>query len=395
MRGRRAAVRCRSSVTRFGGYVNPVSVLARSGRQAAHVARSGGCAVPPAMLGQYLRRFDQLLKRHSLEVGMYYGHFGEGCVHCRVDFDLASPAGIQNFRSTMLDMGDLVGEFGGSISGEHGDGIARSELLPKIFGPELIPAFAEFKHLFDPQNRMNPGIIVAPQPMEAHLRLVPNYSPRKVDTYFDFSADGGIAGATLRCVGIGKCRKTDAGVMCPSYMVTREESYSTRGRAHLMFEALTSDLLKDGFTDDALRDTLDFCLSCKSCKSECPAAVDMALYKAEYLAQYYKRHKRPLSAQVIGRIYDWAPLAAHMPGLVNYVAGRTLFGALLKHAAGVHPGRRLPKFAQRTFRDWFGKRSVNGRAGARCCSSPIRSPTFLSRRWRWPPSACWRARASA
>ena len=320
-------------------------------------------AVPPAMLGGYLRRFDQLLKRHGLGVGMYYGHFGEGCVHCRVDFDLASPAGIQNFRSTMLAMGDLVGEFGGSISGEHGDGLARSELLPKIFGPELIPAFAEFKQLFDPQNRMNPGIIVAPHPMEAHLRLGPNYSPRKVDTHFDFSADGGIAGAALRCVGIGKCRKTDSGVMCPSYMATRDEYYSTRGRAHLMFEALTTDLLKDGFTDDVLRDTLDLCLSCKSCKSECPAAVDMALYKAEYLAQYYKRHQRPLAAQMIGRIYDWAPLAARLPGLANYLAGRTLFGAGIMRAAGVHPRRRLPKFAKRTFRDWFGKRDVNGRGG--------------------------------
>jgi FAD/FMN-containing dehydrogenase/Fe-S oxidoreductase len=320
-------------------------------------------AVPPAMLGGYLRRFDQLLKRHGLEVGMYYGHFGEGCVHCRINFDLASPAGIKNFRSTMLEIGDLVGEFGGSISGEHGDGIARSELLPKVFGPELVPAFAEFKHLFDPQNRMNPGIIVAPPPMEAHLRLGPSYSPKKVDTYFDFSADGGMAGATLRCVGIGKCRKTDSGVMCPSYMVTREEYYSTRGRAHLMFEALTTDLLKDGFTDDALRDTLDFCLSCKSCKSECPAAVDMALCKAEYLAQYYKRHKRPLTSRLVGRIYDWAPLAARMPGLVNYVAGRTLFGALMKRAAGVHPRRRLPQFAKHTFRDWFGKRGGNGRGG--------------------------------
>jgi FAD/FMN-containing dehydrogenase/Fe-S oxidoreductase len=320
-------------------------------------------AVPPAMLGRYLRRFDQLLKRHGLEVGMYYGHFGEGCLHCRVDFDLASPAGIQNFRSTMLDIGDLVGEVGGSISGEHGDGIARSELLPKIFGPELIPAFAEFKNIFDPQNRMNPGIIVAPPPMEAHLRLGPNYRPKKIDTYFDFSADGGIAGATMRCVGIGKCRKTDTGVMCPSYMVTREEYYSTRGRAHLMFEALTTDLLKDGFSDDALRDTLDFCLSCKSCKSECPAAVDMALYKAEYLAQYYKRHQRPLPSRMIGQMHNWAPLAERVPSLVNYIAGSAGVGGMMKRAAGMHSQRRLPKFAKRTFRDWFGKRSVNGRGG--------------------------------
>ena len=318
-------------------------------------------AVPPAMLGTYLRRFDQLLKHHGLEVGMYYGHFGEGCVHCRVNFDLASPAGIRNFRSTMLEMGDLVGEVGGSISGEHGDGIARSELLPKIFGPELIPAFAEFKQIFDPQNRMNPGVIVTPHAMDTHLRLGPNYNPTKVDTYVDFSADGGIAGATLRCVGIGKCRKTDSGVMCPSYMATHEEIYSTRGRAHLMFEALTGDLLKDGFTDDALRDTLDFCLSCKSCKTECPAAVDMAWYKAEYLAQYYKRHKRPVFSQMIGRIDEWVPVAAQMSGVVNYVAGRTRFGSLMKRAAGMHRERKLPKFSKRTFRDWFGSHAQDAR----------------------------------
>lgn len=320
-------------------------------------------AVPPAKLGEFIRKFDNVIKSHGLEVDMYYGHFGEGCLHGRVNFDLASPAGIQTFRSAMLAIGDLVGESGGSISGEHGDGIARSELLPKVFGPELIPAFAEFKRLFDPESRMNPGIIVAPWPMDAKLRLGPNYNPKKIDTYFDLTDDGGMAGAALRCVGVGKCRKTDSGAMCPSYMVTRDEFYSTRGRARLMFEALTSDLLKGGFTDDSLHETLDFCLSCKSCKTECPAAVDMALYKAEYLAHYHKRHRRPLTAQMVGRIYDWAPLVSRMPGIVNYVAGRTRFGMLMKRAAGVHPRRPLPKFARQTFRDWFARRSRNGRAG--------------------------------
>ncbi len=307
-------------------------------------------AVPPAQLGAYLRRFGQMLKRRGLEVMVYYGHFGEGCVHCRINFDFFSDAGIKNFRECMLEIGDLVGEFGGSISGEHGDGRARSELLPKIFGSEVIPAFAEFKRVFDPDGRMNPGIIVTPPAMDADLRL--GRRPRLIATHFDFSEDGGLAGAAMRCVGIGKCRKTDAGSMCPSYMASRDEFYSTRGRARLLYEALTTDLLKGGFTDDALHDTLDFCLSCKSCKTECPAAVDMAMYKAEYLAHYYQRNRRSLASQLFGRISEITALASRAPGFANAVSQSALGGAL-NRIAGIHPQRSLPRFAPRTFRQWF------------------------------------------
>ena len=315
-------------------------------------------AVAPAKLGAYLRRFTKLLDKRQLRVSIYYGHFGEGCVHCRVSFDLMSPEGIAIFRATMEELGDLVGEFGGSISGEHGDGIGRSELLPRMFGSEMIGAFGEFKRAFDPDWRLNPGSIVQPYPLDSHLKLGPNYRPLQVATHFDFSADGGLAGAALKCVGVGKCRKTDAGTMCPSYMATREELHSTRGRARVLFEALNGGL-PGGFTDEAMHGALDLCLSCKSCKTECPAAVDMAMYKAEFLSHYHQQHRRPLMAHALGRINEWAALASHAPGLVNSLS-RSFLARPLKRALGIHPKRDLPRFAKQTFRAWFGSRNGAG-----------------------------------
>jgi Fe-S oxidoreductase len=312
-------------------------------------------AVAPAKLGAYLRRFNQLLEKRQLRVSIYYGHFGQGCVHCRVTFDMMSPEGVAVFRATMEELGDLVGEFGGSISGEHGDGIGRSELLPRMFGSELIPVFEEFKRVFDPDGRMNPGSIVHPHPLDSHLKLGPNYRPLQIATHFDFSADGGFMGAALRCVGVGKCRKTDAGTMCPSYMATREELHSTRGRARVLFEALNG-ALPGGFTDEAMHEALDLCLSCKSCKTECPAAVDMAMYKAEFLSHYHQQHPRPLIARVLGRINEWAALASHAPGLANSLS-RSFLASPVKRALGIHPDRNLPRFAKQTFRAWFGGRN--------------------------------------
>jgi Fe-S oxidoreductase len=312
-------------------------------------------AVAPAKLGAYLRRFNQLLEKRQLRVSIYYGHFGQGCVHCRVTFDMMSPEGIAVFRATMEEIGDLVGEFGGSISGEHGDGIGRSELLPRMFGTELIPVFEEFKRVFDPDWRMNPGSIVRPHPLDSHLKLGPNYHPLQIPTHFDFSADGGFMGAALRCVGVGKCRKTDAGTMCPSYMATRDELHSTRGRARVLFEALNGDL-PGGFTDEAMGDALELCLSCKSCKTECPAAVDMAMYKAEFLSHYHEKHPRLLIAHALGRINQWASLASHAPGLVNSLA-RSFLGRPFMRALGIHAKRSMPLFAKQTFRAWFGTRN--------------------------------------
>ena len=314
------------------------------------------CAVPPKRLGDFLRRLVPMLARYDLAAATYYGHFGEGCVHCRINFDFFTAAGIARFRAAMVDLGDLVVEFGGSLSGEHGDGIARSELLPKMFGPELIAAFREFKRIFDPDHKMNPGVIVDPQPLDSHLRIGAHYHPRPVPTRFDFSHEGGLAGAALKCVGLGKCRKTDAGTMCPSYMATREEMHSTRGRAHLIYEALTGDLLKEGFADDALYEALDLCLSCKACKTECPAAIDMAAYKAEFLANYYVSRWRSIPARFFGRIHEIARAASLAPGIANALSAGPA-GAFAKRILGLHPDRALPRFAPRTFRDWF-----NGRA---------------------------------
>jgi Fe-S oxidoreductase len=310
------------------------------------------CAVPPARLGDFLRRFVTLLSRYELAAATYYGHFGEGCVHCRINFDLFTAGGIAKFRSAMLDIGDLVVEFGGSLSGEHGDGRARSELLPKMFGKELIGAFREFKAAFDPDRMMNPGVLADPEPLDAHLRIGTNYSPKPVRAHFDFSAEGGLAGAALKCVGIGKCRKTDAGVMCPSYMATREEMHSTRGRAHLLYEALTSDLLPEGFADIALHEALELCLSCKACKTECPASVDMAAYKAEFLTTFYETHRRPLPVEFFGRIHEIARAASLAPALLNAMqSGRA--GMLLRRLLRIHPERNLPRFARQSFRRWF------------------------------------------
>ena len=310
------------------------------------------CAVPPARLGDFLRRFVKLLDRHHLAAATYYGHFGEGCIHCRINFDLFTRAGVATFRAAMFEIGDLVVEFGGSLSGEHGDGLARSELLPKMFGTELLGAFREFKRAFDPDHKMNPGVIVDAEPLDAHLRLGANYNPQTVSTRFDFSAEGGLAGAALKCVGIGKCRKTDAGVMCPSYMATRDETHSTRGRARLLHEALSGGLLKDGFADRALYDALELCLSCKACKTECPASIDMAAYKAEFLANYYVTHRRPLPAHFFGRIHEFARVASFAPALANSLADGAP-GRILKRVLGVHPQRELPRFAEVPFRRWF------------------------------------------
>ena len=318
-------------------------------------------AVHPEKLGQYLRRFQKVLEKYKLAISMYFGHFGEGCTHVRIAFNFSTPEGIATFRSAMLELGDLIAEFGGSIAGEHGDGKARSELLPKMFGDEVIKVFEEFKEIFDPEYRMNPGILVHPQRVDENLRIA-SFHPKSIATHFDFSSDGGFGGAVSRCVGIGKCRKTDSGAMCPSYMITRDEDFSTRGRARMLFEAINGQILPGGATDESIHESLDLCLSCKSCKSECAATVDMALYKAEFLSQYHREHPRKWSAHLFGKIYEWAPLAAKFPGLTNAISGSAL-GRVMKNALGVHPDRPLPRFAARSFREWFAahKQPTEGR----------------------------------
>lgn len=316
------------------------------------------CAVPPARLAEYLRGFDAILKRHALTAASYYGHFGEGCVHARVSFDLASRDGVATFRRAMTEIAALVAKLGGSLSGEHGDGLARSELLPTMFPLDLIEAFGEFKRNFDPEAKMNPGVIVDPPPLDSHLKLGANYRPRAVATHFDFAAEDGLAGAALKCVGIGKCRKTDAGTMCPSYMATRDEMHSTRGRARLLFDALSGGVLEKGFDDPALKEALDLCLSCKACKTECPASVDMAAYRAEYFANYYRRRSRPLRGRLLGRLHELARAASAAPAAANALLNAAPLASLGKRLLGIHEDRALPRFATETFRDWFARHSA-------------------------------------
>jgi FAD/FMN-containing dehydrogenase/Fe-S oxidoreductase len=323
-------------------------------------------AVPPARLGFYLRDFRRLLERHGYGCALY-GHFGQGCIHTRIDFDFGSRAGIDNFLGFIDAAADLVIGYGGSLSGEHGDGQSRAALLPKMFGPELIAAFEEFKALWDPAWRMNPGKLVRPFRPDENLRLGPDRRPWEPRTRLHLAADeGSFAHAALRCVGVGKCRRleADGGVMCPSYMATLEERHSTRGRARLLFELLERDVIgRRGWRDASVKEALDLCLSCKGCKSDCPVNVDMAAYKAEFLHHYWAGRLRPLPAYAFGLIHWWARLASPAAALANLAAGTPGLSRLAKAAAGMAPGRRFPALARQTFRAWWRARPPRQGAG--------------------------------
>ncbi len=319
-------------------------------------------AVPPDHLGDYLRQFEALMRQHGVD-GLSYGHFGDGCVHVRIDFPLSSsPA---TYRAFVEDAADLVGSHGGSLSGEHGDGRARGELLPRMYSPEALGLFGAVKQLFDPRNLLNPGVVVDPAPLDADLR-VPHARPLRGDLGFAYATDGGdLSTAVHRCVGVGKCRAdttATGGVMCPSYLATRDEKDSTRGRARVLQE-LANGSLVDGFRAPELAESLDLCLSCKGCSSDCPAGVDMGTYKAEVLHQRYRRRLRPASHYALGMLPRWARLASRTPRLVNRLMGSQRLSRLAKRAAGVDERRPLPVFAERTFRDWFGERVAPARGG--------------------------------
>jgi Fe-S oxidoreductase len=275
----------------------------------------------------------------------------------RINFDLQSKPGIANYRKFVEEAADLVVSYGGSLSGEHGDGQSRAELLPKMFGPELIQAFREFKALWDPDWKMNPGKVVEPYKLDENLRLGADYKPWEPQTNFKFPEDhGSMAHAALRCVGVGKCRQDAGGVMCPSFRATREEEHSTRGRAHLLWEMTKGDVIRDGWRDQHVRDSLDLCLACKGCKSDCPVGVDVATYKSEFLSHYYEGRWRPRSAYAFGKIDVWARLASHMPGLINLSTQLPLLRDVSKLVAGIPKERSIPAFAPQTFRQWFRRR---------------------------------------
>jgi FAD/FMN-containing dehydrogenase/Fe-S oxidoreductase len=326
-------------------------------------------AVPPEKLGVYLRAIRQLQTKFGYRSAMY-GHFGHACVHMRINFDFETVEGVANFRRFMEEAADLVVGLGGSISGEHGDGQARGELLPRMFGPELIQAFREFKAIWDPEWRMNPGKLVEPYRMDENLKVHPELKVWTPATHFQFPEDhGSMAHATLRCVGVGKCRREEGGLMCPSHRVTHDEEHSTRGRAHLLWELMNGDALKSDaqertWREESVKESLDLCLSCKGCKSDCPVGVDVATYKAEFLSHYYEGRSRPLRDYAFGNVDFFARMASYTPGLANLFTQLPVLGDAVKFFAGAPRQRRIPAFAAETFRAWF-RRQLPKNQGAR------------------------------
>jgi FAD/FMN-containing dehydrogenase/Fe-S oxidoreductase len=315
-------------------------------------------AVAPERLGAYLRDLRALLDEYRYQTA-FYGHFGHGCIHMRVNFDLQTEQGIRNYGEFVSRAADLVVGYGGSLSGEHGDGQSRGALLPKMFGPELIGAFRDFKAVWDPDNKLNPHKVVDAYLPTENLRLGADYAPLQLRTHFTFPDDeGSLARATLRCVGLGECRKHDTGSMCPSYMVTLEEEHSTRGRAHMLFELLQGEVVREGWRDEHVKKALDLCLSCKACKSECPTNVDIATYRAEFLSHYYEGRSRPLHAYAFGLIDRWLRLASFSPRTANFLSHAPGISHALRRALHLAPERQLPRLAPVTFRRWARRHAV-------------------------------------
>ncbi|MFJ9927185.1 FAD-binding and (Fe-S)-binding domain-containing protein [Streptomyces misionensis] len=325
------------------------------------------CAVPPARLGAYLRDFRALLTSHGLR-GTPYGHFGDGCIHVRIDFDLLTAPGIGRFRRFSEELADLVVAHGGSLSGEHGDGQARAELLPRMYGAETVRLFERAKAVWDPDDLLNPGMLVRPAPLDAGLRF--SVLPREpVEVAFGYPADGGdFRAAVRRCVGVAKCRTATAAgpaVMCPSFRATGEEEHSTRGRARLLHEMLAGELVTDGWRSTEVRDALDLCLSCKGCRTDCPVGVDMATYKAEFLHHHYAGRRRPAAHHSMGRLPEWLRWVARTrtAPLLNALASVPPLAAAAKRLGGIAPERRLPRLASRTFTGWWRRRGSVSRSG--------------------------------
>lgn len=316
--------------------------------------------IPPPHLGAYLRKLTALLTEFGYRSPLY-GHFGQGCVHLRINFDFSTQQGVAKFREFLDRAADLVLSFGGSLSGEHGDGQARAALLPKMFGPELYEAFRTFKRLWDPENKMNPGKLIDAVRVydpaenlrhEIHTanQSTPAATTRALETHFAFAADGGsFARATERCVGVAACRKTSGGVMCPSYRATGEEEHSTRGRARLLWEVFSGALKQEGFRSKAVHEALDLCLSCKACKSECPVQVDVAQWKSEFLAQHYKGRLHPLHHYVFGFADKMARWGALTPRLTNGILNGPITGSIIRKIVGIAKERELPRLTKLSF----------------------------------------------
>lgn len=313
------------------------------------------CAVDPSKLSDFFVRFREVIHKYDTTAG-YYGHASVGCLHIRPLINTKDRREIQVMKDMTDEIADLVLEFGGGMSGEHGDGLARSHLNEKLFGREIYKAFQDVKLAFDPQGRMNPGKIVNAPPMTENLRYGEKYSTIFVNTYYDFSKEGGLATAVELCNGAGVCRKKNEGTMCPSYMVTLEDEHSTRGRANYMREILSGKVDAREFEGRSLYDALDLCLECKGCKAECPSNVDMAKLKYEFLAHYNVANGTPLRSRVFARIHAFNKMASIWPGLANSVMSRSVVRQMLDRWLGIDARRKLPPVAPQTFETWFRKR---------------------------------------
>jgi FAD/FMN-containing dehydrogenase/Fe-S oxidoreductase len=324
-------------------------------------------AVPPAAVGAYLRDLDDLMGRHRL-AGIPYGHFGDGCVHLRLDFPLDRPGGRAVLREFLHEAAELVTRYGGSLSGEHGDGRTRSELLPVMYSAAALELFGRVKDLFDPSWVLNPGVLVRPAPLDADIRVRPAPRPggsrAQPGLGLSFPHDGGdFSVAVHRCTGVGKCVASTAGtsrVMCPSYQATRDEKDSTRGRARVLQEMINGSVVTGRWRAPEVHEALDLCLSCKACSAECPAGVDMAAYKAEVLNQAYRGRLRPRSHYALGQLPRWAALASRVPGLANAALTAPGLGRAARLAAGIEPRRSLPPFAAESFRSWYRRQRSTG-----------------------------------
>lgn len=321
-------------------------------------------AVPPEHLGDYLRGFEQLMDKHGIE-GLAYGHFGDGCVHARLNVPLETPQEIELFRQFMEEAARLVASFQGSMSGEHGDGRARSELLKYMYPPEVLALFKEFKAFFDPENTLNPGVLVDPDPIDAYLRR-PFAKPQKRAGFAFIEDEADFTKALHRCTGIGKCRANNrlaGGFMCPSYQATKDEKDVTRGRTRILQEAARSELV-DGFADPVVLDALDLCLSCKACGTDCPAGVDMATYKSEVLYRHYRRRLRPLNHYALGWLPRWAKLTTTLPGMARLANASLRVKPMRDLVFGlgrIDRRRQATTFATQRFSSWFRKQEQEAR----------------------------------
>jgi FAD/FMN-containing dehydrogenase/Fe-S oxidoreductase len=313
-------------------------------------------AVAPQHLPEFVSRFREIFAKHDT-VGAYYGHCSVGCLHIRPVIDLKTPRGLEQVRAIADEITDLVVRFNGTISSEHGDGRARSPYLERMYGPRIMQAFRELKRAFDPDNRMNPGNIVAPAGVTDHLRYGTQYTTWEPTTLLDFSEQGGFAASIEMCNGVGACRKTLEGTMCPSYMATKDEEHSTRGRANALRAVLSGRLPAKEFTGQRLYEVMDLCLECKGCKAECPSNVDMAKLKYEFLHHYYRANGLPLRNRLFGRISRMNALGSRVPALVNWLSGLAPSRWALEKIAGIDRRRPLPSLAAQTFTDWFARRT--------------------------------------